>query len=300
MFFLGDSQNKSLSFTLAKGLGLECNFPDVHVFPDTEKRVRIMQEVIDQDVVLFKSLSSPVDGNVMELCMLIDALKRNGAKEITGVIPYFPYQRADHIFRTGEAVPLEVVIKMVEGAGLARIVVADPHSIKIPEMFSIPITDVLAVPLFAEKIRELATDLRKVSVVSPDMGGIRRIKLLAETLEDVGYAAVNKDRDLETGSVAATRHEGEIREVCFIVDDMISTGHTVVESVDYLLENGAKQVFIMVTHPVFSEEASSILQASNAERVFVTDSIEVPNEKKFAKLEILFIANLLVKAIKDQ
>jgi len=283
---------------LAKGLGLECNFPDIHVFADSEKRVRIMQEVVGQDVVLFKSLSSPVDGNVVELCLLIDALKRNGAKDITGVIPYFPYQRADHIFRTGEAVPLEVVIKMVEGVGLTKIIIVDPHSIKIPEMFIIPIIDVSAISLFAEKIHELAIDLQNTSIISPDMGGIRRIKLLSEVLGDVGYAAVNKDRDLETGSVVLTHHEGEIRETCFIVDDMISTGHTAVESVDYLLEHRAKRVFIMATHPVFSEEASNLLQASSAERVFVTDSIEVPNEKKFEKLEVLSIADLLVNSIK--
>lgn len=301
MLFIGDFQNKDLSVKISKSLGLECNYPDIHVFADTEKRVRILQEVVDKDILLFKSLSAPVDGNVVELCLLIDALKRNGARQITGVIPYFPYQRADHIFRVGEAVPLEVVIKMVESAGLTKIIIADPHSIKIPEMFLIPITDVSAIPVFAEKIKEIRnSDLSNVTVVSPDMGGIRRIKLLSEALNGVSYVAINKDRDLETGSVAATKHEGQINEVCFIVDDIVSTGHTVVEAVDYLIDHGAKLVYIMATHAVLSENASEIMQGSSVEKVFVTDAVFVPDEKKFEKLEILSISDLLVKAIKEK
>lgn len=299
MILIGDSSNKDLSEKLAKALGTEVQYPDIHVFADTEKRVRLLTEVVDETVLIFKAFPAPVDSELLELCFLADAAKRGGAKEVIAITPYLAYQRADHIFRGGEAVPLEVVIKMIEGSGINRIVMVDPHSIKTPELFIIPIEDISAVPLFAEKIKEIERDLSKVSVVSPDMGGIRRIRLLSEALNNAGWVSVNKDRDLETGSTVATEHDGEIKEICFIVDDMIATGGTVVEAVDYLIEHGAKKVYIMATHPVFAGKAVDLLKNSNAEKVFVTNAIGIPDEKMFPKLEIMDLSTSIAERIKE-
>lgn len=300
MILIGDSCNKDLSEKLAEHIHAVVHYPDIRVFPDSEKRVRINQDITGHDVLILKSFQTPVDSSVIEFCFLVDAAKRAGATSVYGVTPYLAYQRADHVFRGGEAVPLEAIIKMIETSGLDKILVAEPHSIKIPELFIIPVADITAMPLFADKVREIQSDLSNVSVVSPDMGGIRRIKILSELLDDCSWATINKDRDLETGSIVATRHEGEIRDVCFIVDDMIATGGTVVEAVSYLIENGAKTVYIMATHPVFAGDAVIKLQSSNVQKVFVTDSLGIPDEKRFEKLEILSLAQLIAHNLKEE
>lgn len=299
MILFGDHVNKSLSERIGEELGLKVYYPDIHEFPDTEKRVRLLKEVVGEDVLIVKAFEPPVNSHVIEFAFLIDAAKRAGAKRVYGIAPYLAYQRADHIFRSGEAVPLEVVIKMLESTGLERILIVDPHTIKIPEMFSIPVDAQSALPLFADHIKTLSPDLSEVSVVSPDMGGIRRIKILSELLENASWVAVNKDRDYETGSTVATHHEGDIKKWCFIVDDMIASGGTAVEAVDYLLDRGAEHVYIMVTHPVFAKDAHEKLQNSKAEKIFVTDSLEVAQRQIFEKLEIISLAPLIARTIKE-
>ncbi len=293
MFFYGDLSNKPLSELLSSELGVGVQYPDVHIFPDGEKRVRIHEELVDQEIIILKSFANPVDANLTEFLFLVDALKRSGAGKVTAIIPYLAYQRADHIFRSGEAVPLKVVISMIESVGVDRVLLLDPHSIKIPDMFSIPTKDVSAISLFSHKIKELDLPLSKISVVSPDMGGIRRVKQMSDALAGVPYVAVNKDRDLETGKVKATHHEGQIREICIIVDDICSTGHTIVRAIDYVHRQGAKKTYVMCTHPVLSEDSPRLLQESKVERVFMTDSIQIPKGKKFKKLEIISVAKLL-------
>lgn len=299
MHLIGDSLNTQLSDKLGEILHLPVEYPELHIFPDSEKRVRLLQEVVGQDVLIIKSLQAPVDSHLVELAFLIDAAKRGGAESVFAITPYFAYQRADHVFRAGEAVPLEVVIKMIEASGLDRIIVADSHSVKLPDLFIIPTENVSAVSLFAEKIQSLAPDVSNISVVSPDTGGIRSIKILSEMLGNCQWMTINKERDLEVGSVVASGHEGEVKETCFIIDDIISTGETAVEAIEYLIEQGAKTVYVMATHPVFSGEATSLLQNSSAARIFVTDSLGIPEEKRFDKLEILSLAPVIAKKIKE-
>lgn len=300
MLFIGDSSNQPLSKRLSRELNIPVHFPDVHIFPDGERRVRIMQNVVDKRVLVLKSLSMPVDSNILEFCFLIDTLKRSGAEEVLGIVPYLGYSRADHIFRTGEGVPLEVVIKMLETSGLDKILLVDPHSIKIPELFHIPIITISALPLFAKTIKKIVKDHRKFTLVSPDMGGIRRIKILSELLDNTPYALINKDRDYESGEVVATGIvEGNISDTCFIVDDMISSGKTIVDAVHLLSMQGAKEIYLFATQPVFSEDAPKLLQKSPAIRVFVTDAIDIPKEKQFEKLEVLSIAELVSNKVRD-
>ncbi len=299
MLLIGDLLNTQLSDRLGELLHLPVEYPEIYVFADSEKRVRLLQEVVDQDVLILRSLQAPVDSHLIEYSFLIDAVKRGGAKSVYGITPYFAYQRADHVFRAGEAVPLEAVIKMVEACGLDRSLIADPHSIKLPELFIIPVDTVSAVQLFAAKIHEMMPDLSKISVVSPDNGGIRSIRILSEKLGNCPWMSISKERDREMGTVLASGHEGEVKETCFIVDDIISTGGTVIEAINYLIERGARTVYVMATHPVFAGEATSLLQNSNAVRVFVTDSLGIPEEKRFDKLEILSLAPIIAEKIKD-
>lgn len=299
MIIVGDPQNKSLSESIGSNPQLKVVYPEVTVFPDTEQRVRIPIEVKGQKVYLLKSVTVPVDSSVIQLTFLVDALNKNGVDKVIGVIPYIPYMRADHMFRTGEAVPLEIIINMIQGSGLSEIIMVDPHSIKIPELFKIPVHDLSALPLFAKKIKEIEPNLKNVTIVSPDMGGIRRLKILDELLGGVNQVVINKDRNYESGEIRVAEYKGEIRGKCFIVDDIISTGKTVVQAIDTLDQGGADQVFVFATHPVFSENASELLSSSKAEKIFITDSIPVPEEKRFDKLKTLSIAETITAKIEE-
>lgn len=301
MIFIGDEQNKSLSEGLASQLKTSLNYPDITVFPDGERRVRINYDVVDQDVIFVKtsSITNNPDSYIIETAFLIDSIKRSGAKSVTGVIPYLPYCRADHVFRSGEAVPLEVVIKLFESAGLSKIVFVDPHTIKMPEMFEIPTLNLSALSLFADKIKSLKYDKKNSVIVSPDMGGLRRMEQLSEMLGGLEFTSIEKDRDYETGEIKASGINGDVKETCFIVDDIISSGRTIVQAVDKLSGMGAKNIYIFATHPVFSEDAVKLLKKSKAKKIFVTDAIPVGKDKSFRTLEVLPLAGLIGDCLRE-
>ena len=299
MLFIGDLDNRGLSEKLAEKFGAKLIYPDKHIFPDGEMRLRIPEKLADKKVTFLKSHVAPIDSSILETCFLIDLLKRNGAGLVTGIIPYLGYMRADHMFRTGEGVPLEVVISMLEGAGLYRAVLVDPHSIRIPDLFHIDVLNLSALQVFAEKIKAMNLAKGSYTLVTPDMGGIRRIKIISKMLGNAAYAAIDKERDLETGEVEAERVEGKVSKTCFIVDDMISSGGTIIKALDALKTLGAEKIYVMATHAVFSDDAPEHLQKSLAEKVFITDSIAVPKTKEFEKLEILSIADLIAKGLKS-
>lgn len=300
MLLIGDLDNRDLSEKLSKELGSDTVYPDLHIFPDGEMRVRILPEVADKEIILLKTHVHPIDSSILQTAFLLDALKENGAGIVTLIVPYLGYMRADHMFRTGEAVPLEVVIKLLEVNGAAKVVLMDTHSIKIPEMFKVPVLNLSALKLFAQKIRGMKLAPNSFTLVTPDMGGIRRIKILSELLDNAPYATIEKNRDLETGNVEAAKTEGEFKKTCFIVDDMISSGGTIIQAANVCKEKGAEQVYLMVTHAVFSKQAPQLLQSSIAQKVFVTDSLPLTDKQKFSKLEILSIAPLIAKSLKTQ
>jgi ribose-phosphate pyrophosphokinase len=297
MLIFSGSSNKPLAEKIARYLDKKVSPVEIFVFPDGEKRIRIKQKVLDEDCVIVQSASIPPDENYMELFIMIDALKRSGAKSIKTVIPYLGYQRQDHIFRDGEAVSLEVIAEILTRVGMTELF--SFHSPKIPEVFSVPVHHLSALPLFAQKIK---TDfsLNEIVLVSPDMGGIRRIKQVSEMLGNIPFASVEKNRDLSSGEINNSGMTGDVRgKVAIIVDDMISTGITMVEAANLLIENGALKVFIFATHAIFAKYADKILQESKIERVVVSDTVEIPKYKLFPKLEILSIAEIAAKALKS-
>lgn len=297
MKIFSGSSNLPLAQKIAKDLGLSMSELDIHIFPDGEKRVRVVDRIVSEDCVVVQPTSNPGDSNYMELFFITDALKRSGAKSVTAVIPYLGYQRQDHVFRDGEAVSLEVIVETLERVGVDKVIALDLHSIKIPEVFTIPVTHLSALPLFGEKIRSLK--LKDFVLVSPDMGGIRRIKLISELLANASFAVVDKDRDLETGEVSVKEVQGDVKgKTAVIVDDIISSGNTIVKAASTLLKNGAHKVLVFATHPVFSEDSLNILQNAAVEKVYVTDTIFVPDDKVFPKLEILSVAKMIADKLK--
>lgn len=299
MLFFGESSNKSLSEKLAKELDLKLSYPEIHTFPDGEKRVRILENIVDKKTIILKTLCPPVHENLIEFLLTVDAIKRTGGSEVIAVVPYLAYQRGDHVFRTGEAVGLELVIKYIEATGVDKILFVDPHSVRISEMFHIPSVSSSALKLFAKKIQEIEPRKKNITLVSPDMGGIRRIKILSELLGDVNYASIEKDRDLHTGEIEISKTKGEFRGTCFVVDDMFSTGGTSVNAAEFLFERDIKDIYLMATHPVFVGNAVRILQDCPAKKNITSDSIPIPDEKKFDKLEILSLGKTIARDLQD-
>lgn len=302
MKIFGGNANKPLTEAVAKSLNMPLSLIDVHVFPDGERRIRIHDTVAGQSTTVVQSASTPVDTNYMELFFIVDALKRSGAESVTTVVPYFGYQRQDHVFRDGEAVSLEVVIHILESIGVSRLVSFDMHSVKIPDLFHIPVAHLSALPLFAKEIKKRKWNSEDTVLVSPDMGGIARIKKLSELLGNMPYAAVEKNRDLATGAITVDDiQEGSVegKKRAILVDDMISSGNTIILAATMLQMQGIEEVIVFATHPVFSVDAPAKLQNSVVKKVYVTDTVVVPSEKVFEKLEVLSVADVIAEELKS-
>ena len=315
MKLFSGSSNLPLAQKVAKELQMEISPIETMIFPDGERRVKLNDSVLEEDTVIIQSTNTPVDQNYIELFFIIDALKRSGARSVTAVIPYLGYQRQDHIFRDGEVVSLDVMIRFLESLQVDKVIAFDLHSIKIPELFHIPIVHLSALPLFAERIQSkafntLITDnpndfLKDKILVSPDMGGLRRIEQMAEMLGNMSWIATVKDRDLRTGEISIKNFEGPLSpselpgKRALIVDDMISSGNTVVQSAELLKDNGVVSCDVFATHAIFSEEAPELLQDSKIDRVYVTNTVLIPEEKRFPKLHRLSVAEMIAKALKS-
>lgn len=296
--FAGTS-SKALAQKIAKVLNVPDLSVEQHIFPDGERRVRIPEKIVGDSVVVVQSAYPPVDTNYMELFFLIDAAKRSGAEFVTAVVPYFGYQRQDHIFRDGEAVSLEVIIRILESLGIDSLVSVDMHSVKIPDMFTVPVRHVSALSVFAEEIKKQGWNTGDSVLISPDMGGIARIKEIADILH-MSYAAVEKNRDRTTGDITVTSvQEGSVigKKRAIMVDDMISSGKTVLLGAQLLKKQGIEEIVVFATHAVLSEDAPERLEKSLIKHVFVTDTVVVPEKKQFAKLSVLSVAPLLAKAL---
>jgi ribose-phosphate pyrophosphokinase len=298
MKIFSGSANVPLAEKIATHLGLSLSSRELFIFPDGERRVWIEEEVLDEDCILIQPTTTPVDEHYMELFFLIDGLKRSGARSVTVVMPYIGYQRQDHIFRSGEAVSLEVAIKLLESLKIDRIIFVDPHTIKIPDMFTIPVSDLSALPVFAKEIERNNWIGDDTVLVTPDMGGIRRIEILSRLLSDMPFISVEKNRDLATGNLEVSQFTGEVKKRCLITDDMASSGKTLVQAAELMKSHGAEEIYAFVTHAVFSEDAPDLLQNSIIEKIYVTDSVLVPEEKKFAKLHILSLSEMIAHEIK--
>ena len=294
------SANRPLAEKVANELGIELSSVETHVFPDGEKRIRITENVVGEHTVVIQSANPPVDQNYMELFFIVDALKRNGAKSVIAVVPYFGYQRQDHVFRDGEAVSLEVVIKMIESVGVDRFISFDLHAANIPSLFRILMTNLSAIPVFAEHIKSNYWNPKETILVSPDKGGLRGIKIFSKALDNTDYIVLNKTRDTLTGTVAYEPIEEKLvvgKTRAIILDDMISSGSTIIPVADMLNRLGVEEVDVFATHPVFSENAPYILQNAPISTVYVTDTVKVSSAKRFEKLYRISVAKEIAKEL---
>jgi len=293
--FSGNS-NPSLASEIARQLGKDLSKVEIIRFADSECRVRIEEDVEDQDVFIIQSLSNPVDENLMEFLLLGDAVKRGEARKVIAVLPYHGYARQDRVHRPGECLSSAVVTKLIESVGFDKLITVELHSDAILGFFKIPLVHLSGLSLFKEEISKNKDDL---VVVSPDAGAVKRAQGFAEDL-DVPLALIEKKRDLnQPHKVVSMKVVGDVKgKIAFIVDDVIVSGGTLVNAAYLLKQKGVIQVIAAATHADFVGGADKILQDSPIDKIWVTDTIPIPDDRKFTKLKIFPISSIIASAMK--
>ena len=268
---------------------------DIRRFSDGETYCRILESVRGADVYILQSTSPDVDHNLMELLIMSDALKRSSPFNITAITPYYGYCRQDKKTKSREPITAKLVANMITGAGIHRIVTFDLHVAQVQGFFDIPSDNMEVMPLFAEYIVNL--EKKDIVVVSPDAGGTARARALATELNSP-IAIVDKRRTAQN-TAEVLNVIGDVKgKTAIIIDDMIDTAGTVIAASDILLEFGAAEVYVVATHALLSGNASEKLEKSRIKEVLVSNTVEIHDEKKFRKLRVLSVANILAETIK--
>ncbi len=297
MKILSGTSNLSLSRSIAKQLKLKLVNTNIKSFADGEVYVEINENIRGNSVFVIQSTSTPANDNLMELLLCIDALRRSSAKNITAVIPYFGYARQDRKVVPRTSISAKLVSNLITNAGASRIVTVDLHSGQIQGFFDIPVDNLFTTPLFARYIKKNLKN-KNLICVSPDVGGVQRTRGLATKI-DVDLAIIDKRR-LQPGKSQVMRIVGNVQnKECIIVDDIIDSGGTIVNAADALIKEGAKSVYVFVTHAVLSGEAINKIKKSKINKLIITDSIDNAKKiKNVSKIQVLSIAPLMAEAIK--
>jgi len=293
---LAGNSNRALSEAIAAYLATPLARAVVRRFADMEIFVEIQENVRGADAFVLQSTSYPATDHLMELLIIIDALRRASARRITAVIPYFGYARQDR--KTGSRTPIsaKLVANLITRAGADRVMTLDLHAAQIQGFFDIPADNLYASPVMVRDIRE-RFDLNRLMVVSPDVGGVVRARGLAKRI-DAPLAIIDKRRE-RAGESEVMNVIGEVDgRTCILVDDIVDSGGTLVNAADALLENGATDVYAYISHGVLSGGAVARLTASQLKELVITDSIQPTEAVRVARnIRVLSIATLIGEAI---
>lgn len=294
---LSGNANRPLAQRICDKLGKPLGHSEVRRFSDGEVFVEIQENVRGRDVYAIQSTCRPVNDTLMELLILIDALKRASAKEITAVVPYYGYARQDRKVGPRTPISAKLVADLFVAAGATRVVAMDLHAGQIQGFFNIPFDNLFASPVILDYIQKEMPGKGNWVIVSPDAGGVERVRAFAKRL-NANVAMIDKRR---TGPNVAKAMNviGEVQgKVAIILDDMIDTAGTLTEAAHAVLSHGASQVYAVATHGVLSGPALERIQNSNIERVIVTDTIPLtPELAANPKIVQLSVADLLAEAI---
>ena len=293
--FTGNS-NMPLANAVAAYLGMELGKADVGTFSDGEVCVEVRENVRGMDCFVLQSTCAPANTHIMELLILIDALRRSSARRITAVIPYYGYARQDRKVAPRAPITAKLVADLISVAGTDRVLSIDLHAGQIQGFFNIPVDNLYATPVLLAAIRErFRGDL---TVISPDAGGVERARAYAKRL-DASLAIIDKRR--EAANIAEVMNiVGEVEgRTCIMVDDMVDTAGTLTEGARALRDAGASQTYAAITHPILSGPAIKRIVESPLEGVVVTDSIPLrADARDCPKLEVVSIASLLGESIR--
>lgn len=308
MHLLSGSANPQLTQEILASLkqfapGSELLACQISKFANDEKRVLITDEhkVRGQKVCLVQSFSTPVDEHIMETLLLVDALERLGAKDLTLIIPWMGYSLQDKVFREGEAIAAKVVANVLSSTFINRIFLLDLHNPSIPGFFSIPTYHLSARQLFVDELQH-QRQLTNAVVVSPDFGGLKRARSFAQIL-DLPLLNIDKSRDFRTGQVTAhALHGGEVAgKNAILFDDVIVSGGTVAESAALLKKEGAAQVTFIATHGIFCNDGLEVIEASPVDQLLISNSIAQSDSRLagLRKTKYLPLGPLFASALAD-
>ena len=290
------NSNRPLAQKIADEVGVELGKLSVDRFSDGEIQINIEESVRGDNVYVIQSTSAPVNDNLMELMIMIDALRRASANTINVVLPYYGYARQDRKARSREPLTAKLVANMLQNSGVTRIVALDLHAAQIQGFFDIPVDHLMGAPLLADYFINEGVAANAV-VVSPDHGGVTRARALAEFLK-APIAIIDKRRPRP--NVAKIMNIiGDVKgKKCIMIDDMIDTAGTISKGAQALMDAGAEEVYASATHAVLSGPAIERLDNSPLKQVVVTDSIQLPDEKQIDKIVQVSVAPLIGAAIK--
>lgn len=288
------SANPELASEICNHLGCELTPCLTDTFSDGEIRVEIGSNVRGADVFVVQPTCAPVNFHLMELCIMLDALKRASVGRVTAVVPYYGYARQDRKVAPRAPISAKLVADFLTVAGIDRLVTCDLHAGQIQGFFNLPVDNLYAAPAILDHLRQHDDDL---VIVSPDAGGVERARAYAKRL-GAGLAIIDKRRDAPN-QAKAMNLIGDVKgKTAIVFDDMIDTAGTICAGAEVLMENGAKEVMACATHPVLSGPAVERLEKSSYSKVIVTDSIPLSEKAKAcSKIEVLSLASLLGKAI---
>ncbi len=289
--------NPELSREIAHHLGMDLGRAMIRTFADGEIYLQIQENVRGADVFIIQPTCTPVDSNLMELLLMIDALKRASAERITAVLPYYGYARQDRKDKPRVPISARLVAALLETAGANRILTMDLHAAQIQGFFDIPVDHLFSAPVMIDYFRSL--NVPNMTVVSPDAGGVERARAFAKRL-NAPLAIIDKRRE-EANVAEVMNVVGSVEgRNCVMVDDLIDTAGTLVQGAKALMEKGALSVTACATHAVLSGPAVQRIEASCLKEVVVTNSIPLSQEKRnCAQIKSLSIANLLAQAIRS-
>ncbi len=295
--FSGNS-NKAFAQTVAREAGVGLGYSSISRFADGEILVEIHESVRGDSVFLIQSTCPPVNENYMELFLMLDALKRASAAQVTAVIPYFGYARQDRKVAPRAPISAKCMADLLTAAGADRVVCVDLHAAQIQGFFNVPVDHLFGIPTSARYFREKIGYGEDFVAVSPDAGGVERTRAFAKRI-DCSIAIIDKRRS-KPNEARALHLIGDVRDkTAIIVDDMIDTAGTLTQAVDSLMKNGAKRVFATATHAVLSGPAIRRLTESAIEKVLVTDTIPLSAAASACKkIEVISMAPLVAEAIR--
>jgi len=297
LIVIGGSSSKELAKEICEYLGIPMSGSEMRKFSDGETWVKITDNVRGADVFIVQSTYIPVNDNLMELLLLMDALRRASAGRINAVIPYFGYARQDRKDQGRVALSAKLVANLLVTAGANRVIALDLHSYQIQGFFDIPLDHLFAWPLLINYCKSLKLD--NYVVVSPDVGNVKLARAYAERL-GAPLAIIDKRRtEPNVSEVMSIIGVGEIRgKNVFLFDDMIDTAGTIVNGAEALIEQGARDVYACCTHPVFSGAAKERLLGSKIKEIIVTNTIPHNEEEYKGRLKVVSVAPLIGEAIK--
>lgn len=294
LILLGGRSNRALVKVIAEKLGVKPGGCTIEQFPDGEVSVKLLETVRNREVFIVQPTSPPVNDNLVELLILVDACRRASAKKITAVVPYFGYARMDKR-RGREPITARMVADLLQNVGVDHVITIDLHAAQIEGFFHIPVDNLTAVPVLCNAVQDRL--LKDLVIVSPDAGAM---KIATEYAHRLGAPIILLHKHRESGSKThVTNLVGDVRNrACLIVDDMISTGGTIAESIKALLAAGAKpEIMVAATHGLFLSGAREKLSHESVRAIFTTDTMPL-REENWHQLQVISVAPLIATAIK--